>query len=151
SRLHAERTARCLVCDILGEERTDGRRLLAENATWSAFVPFFARWPFEAHVVPQRHVQGLTDLRAEERAGLAEILKTLLVAYDRLFDMSFPYMMVLHQAPTDGGAYDPYHAHFEFYPPVRVAGRLKYLASSETGAGTFINDTLAEEKAAELR
>ncbi|HYP02347.1 MAG TPA: hypothetical protein VER76_19310, partial [Pyrinomonadaceae bacterium] len=66
-------------------------------------------------------------------------------------DLSFPYMMVLHQRPTDGGDYSHYHFHIEFYPPLRTATKLKYLAGSETGAGMFINDTLAEEKAAELR
>jgi UDPglucose--hexose-1-phosphate uridylyltransferase len=75
----------------------------------------------------------------------------ILAAYDKLFNLSFPYMMVLHQRPSDGGAYDYYHFHIEFYPPLRTATRLKYLAGSETGAGMFINDTLAEEKAAELR
>ena len=64
---------------------------------------------------------------------------------------SFPYMMVVHQAPVDGGDHGTYHLHLEFYPPLRSANRLKYLAGSETGAGMFINDTLAEEKAAELR
>lgn len=82
---------------------------------------------------------------------MAKILKALLMAYDKLFNLSFPYMMVLHQRPTDGGQYDHYHFHIEFYPPLRTATKLKYLAGSETGAGMFINDTLAEEKAAELR
>jgi UDPglucose--hexose-1-phosphate uridylyltransferase len=65
--------------------------------------------------------------------------------------MSFPYMMVLHQRPSDGGNYEHYNFHIEFYPPLRTKTKLKYLAGSETGAGMFINDTLAEEKAAELR
>ena len=34
---------------------------------------------------------------------------------------------------------------------MRTANKLKYLAGSESGAGLFINDTLAEEKAADLR
>jgi UDPglucose--hexose-1-phosphate uridylyltransferase len=86
-----------------------------------------------------------------EQRDLAAILKTVLVAFDKLFDLSFPYMMVLHQRPVDGGDYDYYHFHIEFYPPLRTATKLKYLAGSESGAGMFINDTLAEEKAAELR
>lgn len=53
--------------------------------------------------------------------------------------------------PTDGGNYDYYHFHIEFYPPYWTSEKLKYLAGSEAGAGGFINDTLAEEKAAELR
>ncbi len=151
SRLHREQTGRCLVCDIATEERRDRRRVIAENESFVAFIPFFARWPYEVHICSSRHLQALTDFSRAEQKDLAAMLKMVLVAFDRLFDLSFPYMMVLHQRPTDGSAYDYYHFHIEFYPPLRAANRLKYLAGSETGAGMFINDTLAEEKAAELR
>jgi UDPglucose--hexose-1-phosphate uridylyltransferase len=61
-------------------------------------------------------------------------------------------MMVMHQAPTDGGAYDRIaHFHIEFYPPNRTADKLKYLAGSETGAGAFIMDVLPEMSAEILR
>ena len=148
---HHARTGRCLVCDIVAEERGDGRRVVAENHSFVAYVPFFARYPYEVHIASTRHLQALTDMNAAEQKDLAEIIKTVISAYDRLFDLSFPYMMVLHQRPTDGGDYGYYHFHVEFYPPLRTATKLKYLAGSETGAGLFINDTLAEEKAAELR
>jgi UDPglucose--hexose-1-phosphate uridylyltransferase len=59
-------------------------------------------------------------------------------------------MMVLHQSPTHG-RYPYCHFHIEFYPPHRSKEKLKYLASVESGSGTFLNDSLAEEKAAELR
>jgi UDPglucose--hexose-1-phosphate uridylyltransferase len=114
-------------------------------------IPFFARWPYEVHIYSRRHLQALTDMSEEEQRDLALLMKTLLTAYDRVFNLSFPYMMVMHQRPTDGEPYDHYHFHIEFYPPLRSANRLKYLAGSETGAGMFINDTLPEEKAAELR
>ena len=151
SRSHHKETGRCLLCDIAVEERRDRRRVVAENGSFVAYVPFFARYPYEIHISSLRHVQALTDMAEQEQRDLAEILKMVLVAYDRLFNLSFPYMMVLHQRPTDGGSYDYYHFHIEFYPPLRTATKLKYLAGSETGAGMFINDTLAEEKAAELR
>ena len=150
-RAHKDETGRCLLCDIAAEERRDGRRVVVENEAFVAYVPFFARWPYEVHVSSARHLQALTDLSDAEQRALAATLKQLLVAYDGLFEMSFPYMMVLHQRPTDGGDYDYYHFHLEFYPPLRTKTKLKYLAGSETGAGMFINDTLAEEKAAELR
>jgi UDPglucose--hexose-1-phosphate uridylyltransferase len=151
SRAHQEKTGRCLLCDIVVEERRDGLRVVAENSSFVAYVPFFASYPYEVHITSKRHLQALNDLGESEQKGLAELLKIILVAYDKLFNLSFPYMMVLHQRPSDGGAYDYYHFHIEFYPPLRTATRLKYLAGSETGAGMFINDTLAEEKAAELR
>ena len=151
SRKHKEKTGHCLVCDIVVEERRDGRRVVVENDSFVAYVPFFARYPYEVHISSSRHLQALTDMDDKEQRDLADILKAVLVAFDRLFDISFPYMMVLHQRPSDGNNYDFYHFHIEFYPPLRTATKLKYLAGSETGAGMFINDTLAEEKAAELR
>ncbi len=151
SRTYQKRTGNCLICDVVAEERHDTRRIIAENESFVAYIPFFARWPYEVHIASKRHLQALTDMERAEQKELSLILKTVLVAFDKLFDLSFPYMMVLHQRPTDGGAYDFYHFHIEFYPPLRTATKLKYLAGSETGAGMFINDTLAEEKAAELR
>lgn len=148
---HSERKGSCLMCDIILEERRDGRRLVFENDSFVAYVPFFARWPYEVHIAARRHKQALTDFDRDEQRELALMMKTLLMAYDRLFNLSFPYMMVMHQRPTDGADYDYYHFHIEFYPPLRTATKLKYLAGSETGAGMFINDTLPEEKAAELR
>ena len=148
---HHEGTGRCLLCGILQEERRDARRLIAENDSFVAFIPFFARWPYEIHIYSRRHFQAITDMTTAEQKDLAALLKTVLVAYDKLFDMSFPYMMVMHQRPVDGKPYDYYHFHIEFYPPLRTAKKLKYLAGSETGAGMFINDTLPEDKAAELR
>ena len=151
SRAHKEKTGRCLICDIVNEERQDNKRIVAENNSFIAFVPFFARYPYEVHICSTRHLQALTEMESDEQRDLASMLKMILVAYDKLFNISFPYMMVLHQRPSDGGDYDHYHFHVEFYPPLRTATKLKYLAGSETGAGMFINDTLAEEKAGELR
>ena len=151
SRAHHAKTGRCLLCDIVAEEKRDQRRIVIENAAFAAYIPFFARWPYEVHVTAKRHVQALTDFEEQEQKELAVTLKQLLVAYDQLFNLSFPYMMVLHQRPSDDEDYSHYHFHIEFYPPLRTATKLKYLAGSETGAGMFINDTLAEEKAAELR
>jgi UDPglucose--hexose-1-phosphate uridylyltransferase len=148
---YQEATGKCLLCEVLSEELNAKGRIVAENGSFAALIPFFARWPYETHIYSKRHFQALPDMSDAETKDLASILKMLLVAFDKLFDISFPYMMVLHQRPVDGQPYDFYHFHIEFYPPLRSANRLKYLAGSETGAGMFINDTLPEEKAAELR
>jgi UDPglucose--hexose-1-phosphate uridylyltransferase len=62
-----------------------------------------------------------------------------------------PYTMSMHQRATDGVDRPGDHLHLEFMPSYRTRDKLKYLASVETGAGAFINDTVPEEKAAELR
>ena len=141
----------CLWCDLAAQERADGRRLLVDGDTWQAVVPFAARWPYEVHLQPTRHVGWLHELSRAEAAGLASALRRVLTGYDRLFGFALPYVMAIHQRPTDGGAHDGYHLHLELYPPHRTATKLKYLAGSEAGAGAFINDTLPEETAAQLR
>lgn len=151
SEKHFQRTHTCLLCDVRADEERDGRRLVFQNRAFTAVVPYFARYPYEVHIYSNRHFQALTDMTSEEQQQMASMLKTILLKYDHLFGFSFPYMMVLHQRPTNGKAYDYYHFHVEFYPPLRTATKLKYLAGCESGAGTFINDTLPEEKAAELR
>lgn len=151
SRDHFERHRECLFCRILREERADGRRIVAENDGCTALVPFFARYPYEVHVLPRAHREAITDLDARERRMLAEVLQVVMLKYNNLWNRSMPYIMAMHQRPTDGGRYPHYHYHVEFYPPYRTEDKLKYLAGSEAGAGAFINDTLPEETARTLR
>ena len=147
-----ETGGRCLHCDLLSQEHEDRRRIVAKGEHFSAFIPFYAHFPFEAHVYSRRCAPSIADLEAEERRDLARVLKRLLVGYDALFGFSLPYMMVVHQSPTDGANYDGVaHFHIEFYPPNRTADKLKYLAGSETGAGAFIVDVLPEQTAQTLR
>ena len=140
----------CFFCEILKKELTHKKRLVAENNSFFAFIPFFARWPYEVHIYAARHFQNITEFTGQETADFAQILKIVTQKYDNLFGFSFPYMMVMHQAPVDQ-KYPYYHFHVEFYPPHRSKTKLKYLAGCESGAGTFINDTVPEEKALELR
>ncbi len=149
---HRERTGRCLFCDILADELRDGRRLVAENEHFAAFVPFYGRWPYEIHLYARQHRPSLHDLNQAESDALTRLLRVVMRKYDNLWPEvpSMPYMMVMHQQPTDGREHGG-HFHVEFYPPHRTAAKLKYRASCESGAGTFINDSLPEDKAAELR
>jgi UDPglucose--hexose-1-phosphate uridylyltransferase len=146
-----ENDGRCLHCDLLAQEHDDGRRLVAKGEHFTAFVPFYAHFPYEVHVYAHRCAPSIVDLNGEERRDLARVLKRLLMGYDRLFGFSLPYMMIMHQAPTDGDNHEGIaHFHIEFYPPNRTADKLKYLASSETGAGAYIVDALPEETARTL-
>lgn len=145
-----EEAGACLLCRQLEIERWDGRRILAENHGFTAMVPFYARYPYEVHVVARRHVASLAELHEGEQRDLAAMLQGVVATYDRLYGFPFPYVMVMHQAPKEPAPARG-HFHVEFYPPHRTREKLKYLAGCEQGAGSFINDTLPEEKAAELR
>jgi UDPglucose--hexose-1-phosphate uridylyltransferase len=149
--LHYRENSSCLFCDLMAEELADGRRIVAGNESFLVVVPFYARFPYEVQITSRRHLGALTDLTPAEKRDLAEMLKVILMKYDNLWSFSMPYMMVMHPRPSDGRTYDYFHFHIEFYPPHRTPQKLKYLAGSEAGAGAYINDTLAEEKAKELR
>ncbi|HZS09944.1 MAG TPA: hypothetical protein VFD58_34270 [Blastocatellia bacterium] len=116
-----------------------------------AFVPQFARYAYEAYVMPKLHRRSLLDLTAEDVRDLAVTLQTVLVKYDNLFRLLFPYLLAIHQAPTDGGGHDEFHLYIELQAPLRQPGLLKFLAGPELGSGNFLSDTSPEAKAAELR
>lgn len=148
---HRRRTGACMHCALAADERRAKLRVILEENGTIAYVPLFARWPYEVHVVPTRHMGALPDASPAVRRTLGRSLQKVARVYDRLFDAPMPYMMALHQRPTDGRDHPEAHLHAEFYPILRDAGKQKYLAGSESAAGVFVNDTLPEEKAAELR
>ena len=151
SQRHFSETGRVLFQDILTAEIEDGRRIIAENDSAIAFLPYFARYAYEVFVAPKATYPNIATLSDREVRDFAEVLKRVLVKFDNLWQMPFPYVMPLHQAPVDGGDYSGFHFHIEFHPPLRKPNLLKYLAGPEIGGGNFLSDTSPEEKANELR
>ncbi len=150
-RAYFEANGRGLFADLLARELDDGRRVLHATDRAVAFVPVCARFAYEIWVAPLRPAPSVADLDDREVADLAASLKLALMKLDALWKRPMPYIMVLHQAPTDGAPHPEAHLHVEIYPYLRMPSRLKYLAGSEVGAGAFTADTIPEEKAAELR
>lgn len=150
-RRHYRDTGRALFQDIIAAERADGRRVLAENDGAIGFVPYFARYAYEVYVAPKQTHGSLADLDAGELRDFAAVLKEVLVRFDNLWRMPFPYVMALHQAPTDGSDHAGFHFHVEFHPPLRKPNLVKFLAGPEIGGGSFLSDTWPEDKAAELQ
>ena len=143
---------RCGVCDVIEEELKLKERIIYENDAFIAFVPFYARWPYEVHVYPKRHVSSIVQLTNFERYLLAKTLKVVTMKYDLLFQQAFPYMMMLFQAPVNDIRYDhAFHFHIEFNPVKRDKDKIKWMASVETGTWAFINPKLPEEAARELK
>ena len=153
---HLRETGRVLFQDILAAEYEDSMhvnstRIICENATACAFIPYFGRYAYEVYIAPRRTHANITTMSDAEVCDFAQLLRQITIKFDNLWQMSFPYMLMLHQAPTDGGNYGGFHFHVEFYPPLRKPNLLKYLGTPETGAGSFLCDTVPREKAAELR
>jgi UDPglucose--hexose-1-phosphate uridylyltransferase len=140
----------CLACDILDEEMADGARVIAATEHCVAYVPRAARWPWEVHLVPRRHVADLAALHGTERDELVVAQADVLARLDRLFGRQAPYTAGWLNAPA-GPEADRLHLRLEVASPLRAADRLKFLAGSESLAGAFINDIRPEEAAERLR
>lgn len=138
-----------LFADILKTER-EGSRVLLAGEHWTAFVPFAARWPIEAYLVPNEHVADFAATSAAQRDELAVLYLRLLRGVDALYDDPTPYIAAWHQAPVRSHR-DSARLHLRLMSPRRAADKLKYLAGSESGMGAWIGDIPAEIQAERLR
>jgi UDPglucose--hexose-1-phosphate uridylyltransferase len=142
---------RPLLQDLVAVEQRERLRLLYEGPHAVAFVPPWARYPYELWVAPRAARAYFTELSADERDDLARALKTALLKLDGLWQRPMPYVMAWYQAATDGAPHPEAHLHAELYPALRTREKLKYLAGTELAAGMFANDALPEDKARELQ
>lgn len=149
---HLESTGKCIYCDMLENEKNDGRRIIFSDEHFTVFLPFFTEYPYGVYIFSNKHKQYITDFTAEEKASLAKTIKRTVGMLDSLFDTKFPYMMCMHNAPVNSGDHSgDFHFHIEFFPPMRAADKQKFNASSETGVWAHCNPTCPEETSVELR
>lgn len=140
-----------LLLDYLALEQREGERIVAENDSWVALVPFWAVWPFEVLLIPRSHSASLRALDSAARDGLAGMLQTVTAGYNRVFDTPFPYSMGFHGAPVDGGEYPEWQLHAHFFPPLlRSATVRKFMVGFEL-LGSPQRDITPESAAATLR
>ncbi|MCX7064675.1 MAG: UDP-glucose--hexose-1-phosphate uridylyltransferase [Proteobacteria bacterium] len=138
-----------LLLDYAQRELASAERLVVRNERWLAVVPYWAAWPYETLLLPLKHRPHFDDLDPRDTAELAELLAQLLPAYDRLFDVSFPYSMGWHGRGRDHGAHWQLHAHI--YPPLlRSASVRKFMVGFEMLAEAQ-RDLSAEDAAQQLR
>ena len=135
---------RCVFCDIIGQERNDGVRLVDENRHFISFCPFFPRFPFEIWILPKEHQANYSEIHSEEMLDFARVLRTTLGRIrKRLRNPSYNFM--LHTLPLDGFGNDAYHWHLEIIP------KLTEIAGFEWGTGFYVNPTAPEDAASWLK
>lgn len=150
-REHFARHGRALLQDLIQQELRDGARLLYAGPHAVAFMPAWARHPYETWVAPREARPYLDRLTTEERLDLARALKTVLLKYDGLWSRPFPYIMAWYQAATDDSEHPEAHLHAELFPAYRTRDKLKFLAGTEVAAGMFACDALPEERVRDLQ
>ena len=144
-----ERVGEDFFARLLDFERT-GPRVVATTASFSAFVPFAARWPLEIHILPHRQVASLAELTPEELDELAPLYLELIRCFDRLYDTPTPYIAAWHQAPKSAIPHTV-RVMAQITSPRRASDKLKYLAGSESAMGAFIGDVTPESQAEAFR
>lgn len=124
---------------------------VAGSGPWRAVVPAAARYPYELLVASTDHRPDLPSLADADRDRLAAVLVDALGRLDRLFDAPMPYMLWVHQRPTDGGDWPLAHVHVEVAPLYRAPGTPRYVAAAEVGSGIWLNPVEPADAARRLR
>jgi UDPglucose--hexose-1-phosphate uridylyltransferase len=141
----------CMLCTYRTRELAHGERVVYSDESVTIVVPFWAQWPFETLVLPSRHVASLDALTPVERDALAAALSDLTARYDRVFAAYFPYSMGFHQRPTDGAAYEAWHMHAHYYPPLLRSASIRKHAVGYEMLAQAQRDTTPEQAARRLR
>ncbi|MGE7433038.1 galactose-1-phosphate uridylyltransferase [Kitasatospora sp. NPDC001175] len=149
ARHSAARGAGCLFCEVQRQEAA-GSRVVERGDHWTAFVPYAARWPYEIHLYPRRHLPDLAALTPAERAELAQLYGSVLRRLAGLPGGPLPYMALWIQAPVTEDR-EVFHLHLQIFTDRAGTGGPKRLAAGELGAGVFVSEVDPERAAEELR
>ena len=126
-------------------------RIIFENESFVALVPFWAVWPYESMIVTKNHRKSILELNEKEVTDYANILKILTTKYDNLFQTSFPYSTGIHQAPTNNEQNKEWHMHMSFYPPLLRSASIKKFMVGYEMFGEPQRDITPEQAAESLR
>ena len=150
-KLYYNKKKRSLLGDYVLQELEAKERVIYENNDFVALTPFWAVWPFEVMIVPKKAKKNIIELSYVEVKNYAEIISVITKAYDKLFNISFPYSSGIHQAPTNGAENEHWHFHMSFYPPLLRSATVKKFMVGYEMFGSPQRDITAEIAAKRLR
>jgi UDPglucose--hexose-1-phosphate uridylyltransferase len=131
---------RCVYCDILDFERQDRKRVVLENSSFLAFVPYAAEVPFEIWIMPKKHQSAFGQIGDESKADLGLALRDILGRlHKKLNDPDHNY--IINTSPHYKAKEPQLHWYLQIRP------RLITQAGFEIGSGVSINPSLPEADA----
>jgi len=139
-----EYRGRCIWCDIIVQELTEGTRVIYQNDTMVVIAPFASRFPYETWILPRNHESRFENTSDEGLRDLAEALLVALRKLERGLGAP-PYNYMIHSSPFREPDLPSFHWHLEITP------RLVKVAGFEWGSGFYINPLSPEEAAMFLR
>lgn len=134
----------CAFCDLIKNELFLKVRIVYQNRSFVALVPYAASVPYEVWILPRQHTAVFGDINKDEKIDLALILqKVLHRMYIALDDPDYNYAI---QSFTRFKSEEP-HLHWF----VRIVPRRLTPAGFELGSGFMVNPSIPEEDAELLR
>lgn len=139
-----DETGECVFCQTLRQELRARERIVYEDASFVAFIPYAALSPFHLWIFPRRHMSSFDAVMDGELEHLATAMRTVLAKlYRGLGDPDYNFSV--RSAPVRTGPTDYFHWYVAIVPRVSKA------AGFEIGSGMFINTALPEASAEFLR
>ena len=140
-----------LLGNYINLEIKKNERIIVENESFVALIPYWAVWPFESMIIPKKHHQSILTLSDSEKKDFGSIIKKLTIKYDNLFGVSFPYSAGIHQSPTNDKLNEFWHFHMSFYPPLLRSAKVKKFMVGYEMFATPQRDISAEKAAERLK
>ncbi len=149
--LYREKNNNCMVCDFLSSEIELEKRIVHQDESIVSLIPFFARYAYDVFIYPKRHVNFLHQCTRAEFHSLITCIRKSILALNDVFEKEVSYSLSLHQAPMNIKGTSNYHLYFKIHTPQRNLKSQKLLGAVETSTMTYINGTLPETAAANLK
>ena len=135
---------RCVYCDMLAFELRERQRIILENKSFVAFVPFAAEVPCEIWIIPRRHQADFGNISEVEKLDFATILQqSLAKLYQKLNNPDYNYII------SSAVRYRSEDSQVHWY--CQIQPRLTTPAGFELGSGMSINPSVPEVDADFLR
>ncbi|XP_056322291.1 galactose-1-phosphate uridylyltransferase [Danio aesculapii] len=129
-------------------------RLVLAVSNWEIVANYYVLYSHQTVLLPESNILTINSIKVDFSTGLASIMKRLLTKYDNLFEVSFPYSMGWHGAPTGGHLNEDmshWQLHAHYYPPLlRSATIRKFMVGYEMLANEQ-RDLTPEQAAEQLR
>lgn len=132
-------TGKCYFCNLQFDDR-----IVEENDYFISYIPSDGKFPYGMDILPKRHISSITQLSDEEVAAFGHILRSSIRRLVKIkSDVS--YNICLYSAPKKISCNDYFHFYGQIIP------RIGQMAGFEFSTGCYINSTLPEIAAKQLR
>jgi UDPglucose--hexose-1-phosphate uridylyltransferase len=117
---------RCVFCDIVTQELTEGQRLVEVRGDFVALCPYASRTPYETWILPRPHDSAFERFALARPASMRDLGGLLKRTLQRVRTITDSFHLVLHTSPNRDHASaslgywktldEDYHWHIEILP-----------------------------------